>query len=98
MLAAVLDRGLSIELGAISNRAEGSLDDGMNPDREILGRVNSSGRSVDIVLHRQANGAWLFAAETNRAIPAIYSTYGTSAVERYLPNFLTKRISMDVAL
>jgi MscS family membrane protein len=91
----VLDRRLPAKLNNLSNEPEGSLSDPLDPRREIVGSVVTTGRKVDIYVERIDRGKappiWLFSRQTLAAIPDLYEEINAVAVENVLPEVLLRQ-------
>ena len=79
-LHVVLDRTLWVDLDSLSDRPEGSVDDGLPPDRERVGTVRTRGAPADLLLARVAAGdgslVWRVASSTVQRIPELYGLHG----------------------
>ena len=67
-LSTVLDRLLPANLDKLSDKPEGSLDDGLSLTMERVGAIQTTDGPMDIQLervHRNGDWIWLFSAETN---------------------------------
>jgi MscS family membrane protein len=91
-LRVILERGSSGKQAVMSTKPEGHLDDGLPPNKERIGTVQTSSGSLDILLERIQRGSsppvWLFSAETLGKIPEIYQELDVRILEDYLPKFL----------
>jgi MscS family membrane protein len=91
-LYTILERGSSGELTMLSAKPEGNLDDNLPPGKERVGTVQTSSRSLDILLERIQRGStppiWLFSAETLAKVPEVYQELDVNTLEDYLPKFL----------
>jgi len=91
-LRVVLERGSSGKQAVMSAKPEGHLDDGLPPNKERIGTVETSSGSLDILLERvqRANNPpiWLFSAETLAKVPEVYEGLDVRTLEDYLPKFL----------
>ncbi len=72
-LKAVFDRELRVDLNQINNTPEGRVDDGLAPNMELIGLVDSPSGPVPVELVRTEDGnnrkIWLFSASTVRQNP-----------------------------
>jgi small-conductance mechanosensitive channel len=84
-LAYVLSRNLALDLDAVSNDAEGKLEDGR--DSERVASLDLHGRSVPIVLtyQRTPPERWVFSAGTLARVPELYDAHGPSPLEARMP-------------
>ena len=55
-LGVILDRKLSIRLSALSDKPDGNPDDGLRPNRDLLGIIPSDLGNVDVLLDRVQTG------------------------------------------
>jgi len=88
-LKVILDRSLAGNLGFLSTRPEGELEDSTNPNRDLVGVVSSGGKKLEIHLDRVQRDKkppmWLFATDTLRKVPEMYEEIGPPWIEGYLP-------------
>jgi MscS family membrane protein len=81
-LQAVLDQKLWIDVESLSDSASGERNDGLPPDRELLGEA-------EIALRRGIDAAgdsvWRFSPSTVRRVPALYEDYGYGRLGDLLP-------------
>ncbi|MBX9603366.1 MAG: mechanosensitive ion channel family protein [Bryobacteraceae bacterium] len=100
-LRVVLDKTFSGSLETLSNRAEGSIEDG-RPDQERAGQFTAGDREADFilvrVLHPTYGQIWLIANETVRQVPALYAEVGPPAFVERLPSWMTERHIWSMAL
>ncbi len=92
-LFAVLNRRLHVEFNEISDQPEGSVSYSADPDRDLVGRVNTqSGDVVDIVVERihrkDGSRIWLFSRQTLEIIPELYDEVSINAGKNGLLTFL----------
>jgi MscS family membrane protein len=91
-LQAILERGFSGNLGVLSNKPEGSLDDDLLPTLERVGTVKIASGSFDILLERLQRGKepplWLFSAASLTRVPRIQRELDVRTLDDYLPRFL----------
>jgi MscS family membrane protein len=80
-LGVIFDRKLSARLSALSDKPEGNLDDGLRPNRDLLGIIPSDSGNVDVLLDRVQRGKdrpiWLFSAESLQEVPRLYGELET---------------------
>jgi len=93
-LYVVLDGHLPVRLSQLSDRPEGTPDNPLQPDLDVIGTINTKRGSFDLVLEhvtrRGSKPAWLFSRQTLALIPEAYSEVNLVVIDRYLPGFLTK--------
>ena len=89
-LAELMDRHFTQSLVTISLQPSGTLNDGLAPDRERVGRLAFADMSVDIVLVRvndpEAGQIWLFSSETLAQVPARVGSIDSTWIERLMPD------------
>ena len=94
-LGVIFDRKLSARLSALSDKPDGNLEDGLRPNRDLLGFIPSDSGNVDFLLERVQRGkdrpVWLFSAESLSEVPRLYDELGETWVERYVPEQLRTR-------
>jgi MscS family membrane protein len=90
--AVVLDKKLPAKLNLLSEKPEGSLADPLNPNRDVVGIIDTSGGPLEIALERiddrKAGKIWLFSPDTLSAIPKAYDEINTSAISEIMPKVL----------
>ena len=88
-LQIVLDQQLPIDGDRMSDSPAGHLEDGLPPDVEQVGRIETSGRPVSMRLQRvpRPDGVliWQLSAASVAAIPALYTRYGHGLLGEALP-------------
>jgi MscS family membrane protein len=100
-LSQVMDQLFIGNLDAISNSPDGALDDGLPPDREIVGHFATDGRHPLVLVRvpdRTGGHAWLIAAETLEQVPEMYAEVGYPEIERRLPAVLVEHQLLGVDL
>jgi MscS family membrane protein len=97
---AVLDRTLWVDLEALSDAAEGNLDDGLAPDRERVGVIEVAEASPVEVLLRRNRGepTWRIAPVTLEAVPALAEALGLDWLEERLPAVWVETRFLEMAL
>ena len=95
-LAMFLNSRLPARLNEISDKPEGSLPDPLKPDEDLVGTIATGQGDLDIRLERVDRGkvgkVWVFSRSTLQSIPAAYAEISTPPIERFLPQFLLKRV------
>lgn len=97
----VLDQLYVGNLDLISNSPEGTLDDGLPSDREIVGGFASESDGPIVLVRvpdRLYGMVWLFAAETLERVPELYAEVGYPYIEQRLPAVLVETRVLGVAL
>jgi MscS family membrane protein len=101
-LGVIFDRKLFLRLNALSDKAEGNLEDGLRPNRDLLGTIPSDSGNVDVLLDRVQRGKdrpiWLFSAESLHEVPRLYGELEETWVERYVPGPLRTRRWLSIPL
>jgi len=93
-LYVVLDSRLPVRLSQLSDRPEGTPDNPLQPDMDVVGTISTKRGPFELVLERVtrrgARPVWLFSRQTLALIPEAYSEVDLVKIDRYLPGFLTK--------
>jgi MscS family membrane protein len=88
-LKVVIDRAFWIDPDTWSDRPEGHLDDGLPPNRDVLGTINTKKERVNIVLDRvpRDDGVliWKISTITVTRIPDLYAEFGYGPLGELLP-------------
>jgi MscS family membrane protein len=91
-LEAVLNHGLTNDIQKLSRAPEGDLKDGLPPNRERVGSVETPSGKLDIFLdriqRRTGPPIWLFSSDTLREVPDAFEELNSTGPERFLPGFL----------
>jgi MscS family membrane protein len=87
-LKIVLDKVLWFDLDMISDHPDGFSDDGLPPNRDIIGRIETPGKAVDILMQRVPRGdgvdIWKISNQTVAEIPHLYEYFGYGPFEETL--------------
>ena len=90
----VLDRRLPARPAQLSAEAEGSRADPLKPNLELIGTVPTAHGDVAVTLERvklgTAEDVWLFSRQTLEAVPEIYREISLVALDKHVPEFLTR--------
>jgi MscS family membrane protein len=101
-LFTVLNRRLPTGLNEMSDLPEGSLTYPAEPDKDLIGSIESDTGKVDIRVERvdrkNASSIWLFSRQTLDAIPELYAEINTGAVQNGLMRFLVETRLAHIAL
>jgi MscS family membrane protein len=101
-LKIVLDQQVPIDVDRLSDSASGYLEDGLPPDLEELGRIETPGRPVHIRLQRvpREDGVsiWKLSAASVAAIPDLYAHYGHGLFGEALPSVFNETELLDTPL
>ena len=93
-LKVVIDRGFSGNLRNISNKPEGTPQDGVPFDRQHVGALIAGDVEAELTLVRvpDASGAriWLISADTLARVPELYDQVQAAQVQMHLPAMLIK--------
>jgi len=93
-LKAVMDRAFSGNLRLISNRPEGTPQDGVSSDRQRIGTLSAGDVDAELSLIRVSDpgGAkiWLISSDTLAKVPELYDRLEERQMESHLPNFLVR--------
>jgi MscS family membrane protein len=88
-LKIILDQALWIDLDRLSPVPEGHREDGLPPNRDLVGRIDIEPKPVSILLERVLRGdgvlIWQFASATVAKIPALYEAFGYGYLGEILP-------------
>ena len=83
-----LDRSLWIDLDLLSTNPEGQSEDGLPSYRDMVGRIKTPKKTVDVLLQRvpRQDGVyiWKFSNRTVAEIPHLYKYYGYGPFESAL--------------
>jgi len=83
-----LDRSLWIDLGLLSTNPEGQSEDGQPSYRDMVGRIKTPEKTVDILMQRvpRQDGVyiWKFSNRTVAEIPHLYEHFGYGPFENTL--------------
>ena len=87
-LKIALDKVLWFDLEMISAHPDGFTDDDLPPNRDIIGRVKTPEKTVDILMQRVPRGdgayIWKFSNQTVTEIPHMYEHFGYGPFEETL--------------
>jgi len=94
-LEVILDRGLWVNVDALSPEPEGFSDDGLPSYRDLIGTVDLHGENVDILLQRvpgdENDRVWKFSNTTVANIPRLHEVYGYGQFGEWLSGHLPDR-------
>ena len=87
-LKIALDKVLWFDLETVSAHPDGFSEDGLPPNRDIIGRVKTPQKSVDILMQRVPRGdgvsIWKISNQTVAEIPHLYAHFGYRPFEETL--------------
>ena len=87
-LKIALDKALWFDLEVVSAHPEGFTDDGLPPNRDLIGRIKTPEKTVDILIQRVPRGdgeyIWKFSTQTVAEIPHLYEHFGYGPFEETL--------------
>ena len=87
-LKIVLDRAMWVELDLLGTHPDGNLEDGLPAHRDLLERIKTEYKTVDILLQHvpRDDGVyiWKFSNRTVAEIPYLYGQYGYGPFEEAL--------------
>jgi MscS family membrane protein len=93
-LYVVLDSRLPARLTDLSDRPEGTADNPLKPDQDVVGTISTANGSFDLVVERITLGnsapVWLFSQETLANIPDAYEEIDLVKLDRFLPEPVTR--------
>jgi MscS family membrane protein len=101
-LRIVLSRTLWVDVEGLSQDPEGLPSDGLPPDRDRLGSIETREGKVDVLLQRvpREDGVriWKIAEATVAQVPALWEEFGHGILERFLPQVFFEFELLDIAL
>jgi MscS family membrane protein len=101
-LAIVLDRRLPARLNEISDKPEGSVQNPLKPDEDLIGTISTESGDLDIVLERVDRGGngkvWLFSKKTLALIPDVFKEVNTPPIDQILPQFMVRTRVANIPL
>jgi MscS family membrane protein len=87
-LKIALDKVIWFDLEAVSAHPDGFSSDGLPPNRDLIGRIKTPEKTVDILMQRipRGDGAdiWKFSNQTVAEIPHLYEYFGYGPFEASL--------------
>ena len=87
-LKIALDKVIWFDLDMISAHPDGFTDDGLPSNRDIIGRVKTPEKTVDLLMQRAPRGdgeyIWKFSNQTVTEIPHLYEHFGYGPFEETL--------------
>jgi len=90
----------SINVSAMSDSQEGSLDDSTDPNIEVVGRLVVPGKEARFLLVRvpgsETGPIWLVSRQTLDRVPELYELAGAPIFDRYLPGFLANNLFLGI--
>jgi MscS family membrane protein len=93
-LKEVMDRAFSGNLRLISNRPEGTPQEGVSSDHQRIGVLSAGDVDADLTLDHVSNSGggriWLISSETLAKVPDLYDRLEVHRVEARLPNFMVR--------
>ena len=97
-----MDQQVPIDVDRLSDSAAGFLDDGLPPDVEQVGRIETPEMPVYMRLQRvpREDGVmiWKLSAASVAAIPDLYARYGYGLLGKVLPSVLNETEFLDIQL
>ncbi len=100
-LRTVLDRTLWVDPEKLSDEPDGAQDDGLPPQQDAVGTIDTSKGTVPILLERVREGGalvWTIGGTTVARIPTLYDEFGYGALGEYLPSVFFEVRFLDVQL
>jgi MscS family membrane protein len=90
----VMDRAFTGNLRLISNKPEGTAQEGSSPDRQHVGELSAGDLegNLDLVRVTDSGGVkiWLISSDTLAKVPDLYDSLQVHQVEGYLPSFVVR--------
>ena len=90
-LKVVFDQKLWIDIDNVDNTLEGSSDDNLPKNQELIGVIHSDQTSYDIILQKDTVDdipIWRVSPKTVRDIPKMYDQFGHGVLGKFLPPVL----------
>ena len=91
-LKVVIDQKLWIDIDNVNNSLEGSSDDNLPENQELIGVIHSEQTAYDIILQRVLDkdniSIWKISAKTVRDIPKMYDQFGHGVLGKLMPPIL----------
>jgi len=90
-LKVIFDQKLWIDIDNVNNLLEGSLDDGLSENQEIIGVIDSDEGVYNIILQRitiEGNPVWVISYKTVYNIPKMYEQFGHGILGKFMPPIL----------
>ena len=91
-LKIILDRALWVDIDLISDDPKGAQQEGLPPNRDLLGRIKTPQRTVDILLQRvsRKDGVriWKISNRTVAQVPHLFEHFGYRPFEKKLSGLM----------
>jgi MscS family membrane protein len=100
-LKIVLDQTLWIDLESLSSEPAGQLDDGLPPQRDRVGVIETQHGPVDVFVdrvRRDAARVWEISPITVARIPMLYEEFGYGPLGNWLPSVLFESQILNIQL
>ncbi len=100
-LKIVIDRSFTGDLRRISNQPDGTPQEGVPPDKQRVGSLNTGDVNADLILVRVSEGGgriWLISSETLARLPELYDQAAVHQVETHLPHALVSHEFLGLPL
>ena len=100
-LQELMDLSFKGNVDFASDKPEGTLDDGLTPDRERVGILSANDQRVNLVLVRVDDGmskVWLISKESVTESQFLYSQLQPSEILTYVPGVLTTKYFLSISL
>jgi len=101
-LRIVIDQAVPIDLDDLSDQPAGSPQEGLPPDRALVGTVPTRAGATQLLLRRmpgpEDGRTWKFAAPTVAQIPRLYRELGYGPLADYLPPAFFEIRFLELAL
>jgi MscS family membrane protein len=98
----VMEQQTPIDIDRLSDNPAGFLDDGLPPDVEQVGRIDTAEMPVYLRLQRVPRGdgvlIWKLSAASVAAIPGLYRQYGYGLLGAVLPSVVLETEFLDIQL
>lgn len=101
-LHTLMDQAFIGQLGAVSDKQEGSHQAGVPQNHERIGVFKLNGNETDVDLVRvsdpSAGEIWLFSSQTSAKVPQLAAQLEESRIESHLPRFLVSNELLSTPL
>jgi MscS family membrane protein len=101
-LKIVLDRTLWIDLDQLSDAPEGTTDDGLPGNRDLVGTIDSPKGTIPVLLERvradEGSLLWKISSATVARVPALHQEFGYGPLGEVLPPFVFEIRFLEIQL
>jgi len=101
-LKSVLDRTLWVELESLDDTVEGQRDDGLPPNRDLVGIIHDGPKTIKVLVERltapDGSLEWKVSRATVQQVPQLYATLGEGPLAELMPAVLLEITLLEVRL